>query len=102
MKCEKCVSYEYCNDKGLLLDVCCHFFDKTSIVSIDNINILNCPFCGRNAVMVKKEENGVISYGIRCSEAHCAAKTDFYNFAIGALERWNGRNEPILRLEHWR
>ena len=48
-----------------------------------------CPFCGREAVIVKSWESG--SY-VRCSNGYkCGARQDWFDSEKEAIEAWNRR-----------
>ena len=45
-------------------------------------------------------EDGIVAYRIRCSNAHCLARTQRFPALHQAEMEWNTRTATILRLEH--
>ena len=97
MKCECCISYNRCKEKDLLFDKCPYFLDEKSVVQDGDIDILPCPLCGNEAVVLENIEDGMAKYQVRCSTTYCAAKTENFIDIECALSQWNTRDIPIIR-----
>jgi hypothetical protein len=101
MNYQKCISYKQCKENKTLMDNCIWFLDEESILKNEGANLKKCPFCGKEAVALRSIEDGIVAHRVRCSNAHCLARTQRFPALHQAEMEWNARTAPILRLEHW-
>lgn len=101
MNCPKCISYKRCKENKTLMDNCIWFLDEESVLKNEGANLKKCPFCEKEAVALQSIEDGIVAYRVRCSNAHCLARTQRFPALHQAEMEWNTRTAPILRLEHW-
>lgn len=54
-----------------------------------------CPFCGSNAVLVKKNKHKTFPWRVECMNINCACRTVRWNNPAGAASSWNKRSAAL-------